>query len=156
MSAQSMRSAVRLKGNLRSRPGKMTRMADQTPHRAPALDQSTELAFERTRVAYERTMMSWIRTATSLITFGFSIYKFFQLEAPARALHNRLIGSRQFAYVLVSLGLISLLLATLEYRRNIRRLGAQYSSNQPSLAVLLAAFISLLGILALIAMIFRQ
>jgi uncharacterized membrane protein YidH (DUF202 family) len=25
-------------------------------------------------------MMSWIRTATSLITFGFSIYKFFQLE----------------------------------------------------------------------------
>jgi putative membrane protein len=133
----------------------MTRMADQT-HRAPALDQSTELAFERTRAAYERTMMSWIRTATSLITFGFSIYKFFQLEAPARALQHRLVGARQFAFVLVSLGLISLLLATIEYRRDIRALRARYAKNQPSLAVLLAAFISLLGILAIIAMVFRQ
>jgi uncharacterized membrane protein YidH (DUF202 family) len=25
-------------------------------------------------------MMAWIRTATALITFGFTIYKFFQLE----------------------------------------------------------------------------
>ena len=131
-------------------------MADQTPRRAQALDRSTELAFERTRAAYERTMMSWIRTATSLITFGFSVYKFFQLEAPASARHNRLIGPRQFALVLVSLGLISLLLATVEHRRNIRALDAQYSSNQPSLAIMLAALISLLGILALFAMIFRQ
>jgi putative membrane protein len=137
-------------------PGKMTRMIDQTLHRAPALDRSTELAFERTRAAYERTMMSWTRTATSLITFGFSVYKFFQLEVPAGAMQNRLIGPRQFAIVLVSLGLISLLLATVEQRRNLRALGPQHSGNQRSLAVLLAAFISLLGILALIAVIFRQ
>jgi uncharacterized membrane protein YidH (DUF202 family) len=53
---------------------------------APRLDTATTLAFERTRIAYERTMMAWIRTATSLITFGFAVYKFFQLElqtAPA-------------------------------------------------------------------------
>jgi putative membrane protein len=131
-------------------------MADQTPHHAPALDRSTELAFERTRAAYERTMMSWIRTATSLITFGFSVYKFFQLEAPSGVRHNRLIGPRQFAFALVGLGLLSLLLATVEYRRNLRALGAQYSSNQSSLAVMLAALISLLGILALFALIFRQ
>jgi putative membrane protein len=101
-------------------------------------------------------MMSWIRTATSLITFGFSIYKFFQIEAPAHELQHRLVGPRQFAFLLVSLGLISLLLATIEYRRDIRALRAQYASTQPSLAVLLAAFISLLGIVALIAMGFRQ
>ena len=58
-------------------------MAEQTPRSAPALDDSTRLAFERTRNSYENTMMSWIRTATSLITFGFSIYKFFQIEAPS-------------------------------------------------------------------------
>jgi uncharacterized membrane protein YidH (DUF202 family) len=28
-------------------------------------------------------MMAWIRRATSLITFGFGIYKFFQLEVPS-------------------------------------------------------------------------
>lgn len=25
-------------------------------------------------------LMSWIRTATTLITFGFTLYKFFQIE----------------------------------------------------------------------------
>jgi len=32
-----------------------------------------------------RTMMAWIRTATSLITFGFSVYKFFQIELKSAA-----------------------------------------------------------------------
>ena len=113
--------------------------AEHTPHRAPPIDASTELALARTRAAYERTMMAWIRAATSPITFGFSVYKFFQLEAPGRKLNNRLIGPRQFALVLVSRGQMSLLLATLEHRRNIRVLGVQCSENRHLLAALLAA-----------------
>jgi hypothetical protein len=42
------------------------------------LSTSTKLAIERTRLAHERTLMAWVRTATSLISFGFSVYKFFQ------------------------------------------------------------------------------
>jgi putative membrane protein len=44
---------------------------------------ATRLAVDRTRLAYERTLMAWIRTAISLITFGFTIYKFFQIEGAA-------------------------------------------------------------------------
>ena len=131
-------------------------MAEQTAQSAPALDVSTRLAFDRTRVAYERTMMAWIRTATSLITFGFSIYKFFQIEAPPPGRPNRLIGPRGFAFALVSIGLLSLILATLEHRQNIRTLGARYAGQLRSLAVLVAGLISILGVLALIAIIFRQ
>jgi putative membrane protein len=131
-------------------------MVEHTAQSAPALDNSTRLAFDRTRVAYERTMMAWIRTATSLITFGFSIYKFFQIEGPARGQQNRLIGPRGFAFTLVSIGLFSLVFATLEHRQNIRTLGAQYGGKQRSLAVLVAGLISILGILALFAIIFRQ
>jgi len=120
------------------------------------MDPSTELAFARTRAAYERTMMSWIRTATSLITFGFSIYKFFQLEAPPARRADHLIGARGFAVMLVSIGLVSLVLATIEQRRNIRALGTGYSGSHRSLALLLAALISLLGIAALATMMFRQ
>jgi putative membrane protein len=130
-------------------------MTEPTLPGTPTLDISTTLAFERTRAAYERTMMSWIRTAMSLITFGFSIYKFFQMEVPERAEH-RLIGPREFSLMLVSLGLVSLLLATLEYRQSIRVLGAQYSDQRRSMAVIVAALLSVLGIVALIAMIFRQ
>ena len=131
-------------------------MAELTPQSAPALDVSTRLAVERTRAAYERTMMAWIRTATSLITFGFTIYKFFQIEAPPPGRPNRLIGPRGFAIILVSIGLFSLILATLEHRQDIRTLGAQYASKRRSLAVLVAALISLLGILALVVIAFRQ
>jgi Domain of unknown function (DUF202) len=44
------------------------------------LPNATQLAVERTHLAYERTLMAWVRTATSLISFGFTIYKFFQWE----------------------------------------------------------------------------
>jgi putative membrane protein len=131
-------------------------MAEQTTRDAPALDVSTKLAYARTRAAYERTMMSWIRTATSLITFGFSVYKFFQFEKPTNGSQNRLIGPRGFALTLVSIGMFSLVLATLEHRQNIRTLGEQSGGNTRSLAVVMAALISVLGILALVVMIFRQ
>ena len=52
--------------------------------------------------------------------------------------------------------MFSLILATLEYRQNIRTLGAQYAGKRRSLAVMVAALISMLGILALAAIIFRQ
>ena len=128
----------------------------QTEHSALALDTSTRLSFERTRVAYERTMMAWIRTATSLITFGFAVYKFFQIETHSSRAGNYLVGPREFALTLVIIGLLSLLLATIEHRHNLRTLGAQYESNQRSLAALPAVLISVLGIVALIVMIFRQ
>jgi len=131
-------------------------MAEQTTPSAPALDIATRLAFERTRAAYERTMMSWIRTAASLITFGFSVYKFFQFEKPPSGSGQHLIGPREFALTLVSVGLVSLVLATLEFRQNIRVLGAQYGGSPRSLSVVMAGVISFLGILALIVMIFRQ
>jgi hypothetical protein len=51
---------------------------------------------------------------------------------------------------------MSLLLATIEHRQNIRALRAEYAGKQRSLAVLLAALISFLGILALLAMILTQ
>jgi putative membrane protein len=129
-------------------------MEEQTLPATAPVDLSTQLAINRTRAAYERTMMSWIRTATSLITFGFTIYKFFQIEVPPR--RDYLIGPREFAIALVSIGLLSLLLAALENRENIRALGPEHAPRRRSLAGIVAALISLLGVIAFVAMIFRQ
>ena len=131
-------------------------MADPTGQSTPKLDLSTTLAFDRTLVAYERTMLGWIRTATSLITFGFTIYKFFQIEKGGGGPQNSLIGSREFAFAMVLIGLASLVLATVEYQHNMRLLRAQYPGRPRSLALVVAALIAVLGILALIGMIFRQ
>jgi putative membrane protein len=130
-------------------------MAEQTQHGAPALDLSTKLAFERTWVAYERTMLAWVRTATSLITFGFSVFKFFEILRQESGPKNQLFGARQFGLLLVGIGLASLALATVEYRQNIRMLGEQSQGRPRSLAVIVAALISILGILALSVMLIR-
>lgn len=131
-------------------------MADQVQPVRPEPDRSTILAIARTRAAYERTMMAWIRTATSLITFGFTIYKFFQLEALGRKQRQYLIGPRQFALILVVIGLISLVVATVEYRQNIRTLMVEGAEKRRSLAVIVAALISGLGVIAVLLIIFRQ
>lgn len=39
---------------------------------------SNQMAADRVWMAHERTLMAWIRTATSMISFGFTIYKFFE------------------------------------------------------------------------------
>ena len=101
-------------------------------------------------------MLAWVRTATSLITFGFSVYKFFQIVRTDGEQKAHLIGARQFGILLVSIGLASLALATVEYRQNIRRLGAEYQARPRSLAVIVAALISLLGVIAMILIVFRQ
>ena len=120
---------------------------------APTPNTSTILAFERTRVAYERTLMAWVRTGTSLITFGFSVFKFFQLEAAANVGGQLQIGSRGFGLALIVIGLMSLLVGTIEHGRDLRWLGAQYPGMPRSFSGLIALVISLLGLAALIAVV---
>jgi putative membrane protein len=119
---------------------------------------STELAMDRTLLAHDRTLMAWVRTAISLISFGFAIYKFFQylrehegLEADGRAL-----GPRRFAMLMISIGLVSLLLATIQQLQLRKKLKRMYPQAGFPLATIMAALISLLGILALIAVVLRQ
>jgi putative membrane protein len=131
-------------------------MANQTEARSPGLDTATTLAFERTRIAYERTMMAWIRTAASLITFGFSVYKFFQIETSEKNLGSSGIGTREFALVLIGLGLLSLLLGTVEHGRDLRMLRGQYPGMPRSMSGVIAILIAGLGLFALGAVILRD
>jgi hypothetical protein len=48
-------------------------------------------------------MMAWVRTATSMISFGFTIHKFFQFrEQGGAAPLARLLGPGEFGGVLVA------------------------------------------------------
>jgi len=120
-----------------------------------ALDTATRLAIERTRVAYERTMMAWVRTATSLIAFGFSVYKFFQLEVSAKLAGHVPEGSREFALALIGVGLLSLLLGTMEHGRDLRALRAQYPDMPRSMSGVIAIVMAVLGIGAMLAVVLR-
>jgi putative membrane protein len=125
---------------------------------AANLPDATELALDRTHLAYERTLMAWVRTAVSLISFGFTIYKFFQYmreHQPGEPV-GRLFGPREFALVMIATGIVALMLAALQNWQSRRRLKERYHEVPYSLANMMAALISLLGILALMAVIFGQ
>ncbi len=123
-----------------------------------ALDTSTKFSLKRTRLSYERTLMSWIRTAISLISFGFTIYKFFDYirEQGGGKPGERLLGPRLFAGVMICIGLVSLLFATLQHWRSLKALREEYGDVPYSEALLLAVLISAMGILAFLAVVFRQ
>jgi putative membrane protein len=124
----------------------------------PPLPDATQLAVDRTRLAFERTMMAWVRTATSLITFGFTVHKFFQFEESAGEIPRRIIGPREFAMMMISIGIFSLVLATFQHRQNMKILRVHYRGMHIplSLAALVGGFIALLGVVALIAVILRR
>lgn len=123
----------------------------------PRIDASLALAVDRTRLAHERTLMAWIRTAASLISFGFTIYKFFQFEvdkAPSLAV-DRLIGPAEFSLTMIGVGVIALLLATIQHSRDMRVMRATYGHAHRSEAQIVAVLVSVLGLVAMAAVLFR-
>ena len=121
----------------------------------PAPDTGTRLAVERTRLAYERTMMAWVRTAASLISFGFTIYKFFQLELKSAPTADRLMGPRGFALTMIATGLVALILAGLQHHHSLGSMKQTYGTQPRSVAGPVAALIALLGLFALAAVFSR-
>ncbi len=139
---------------LRSLLGTSVAVPDQS--KAP-MDVSTKLSYERTFLAHERTLMAWVRTSSSLITFGFSIYKFFEME---RGLGKefaaaQVVGPRDFSMILIIIGVVALLLATVQHRRQVKMLKMEYEKIPVSTAGVVAGLISVMGLLAILAVIFR-
>ena len=128
---------------------------DLAVSRTGLADKRTRLAVTRTVVALDRTLMAWVRTSLSLISFGFTIYKFFEYLRQAMKVEDssRVLGPRGVALILIALGVGSLAIATLEYRTEFRKLQEEYKEYGPfhrSLAQATAAVISGLGILGFV------
>jgi putative membrane protein len=124
-----------------------------TPRVAP---DSTHLAMDRTWLAHERTLMAWVRTATSMISFGFTIYKFFQFEAGRGApIARGIISPREFALIMVSIGLVALVMATVAHHKEIRGLAEELDGRR-SRAQIVAALVSIFGLLVLFSAIFHD
>jgi len=115
-------------------------------------DTSSRLAIERTWLAHERTMMAWVRTGTSMISFGFTIYKFFDLQPFQRAPKTSVfIGPREFALIMIGTGVMGVLLATLQHRRAMKTLAIEHGFRSHSVAGVAAGIVSVMGLGAFIA-----
>ena len=117
-----------------------------------------DLGYERTRLAADRTLMAWIRTSISLISFGFTIYKFFMYlrESGVVAQQLPMHGPRNLGLALVLIGTVLLGVATVEHILYQRMLSRQLNQKFPlSTALLAALLITVLGLLAMVNLLFN-
>lgn len=148
---------------------------DESPSSAKRFEvrvtSDSHFAWMRTRMALERTLMAWVRTSVGLIGFGFTIVQFFQrlrdmegVAAPLRPQAPRYLG-----LALIAAGVMTLLIATAQYRAIVRYLwstdykvlagmGSQSSQSlgwqMPLMAVAVAVI--LIGIFAFASVVFRM
>ena len=126
----------------------------------------TGMSFQRTRMGADRTLMAVIRTSLSLIGFGFTIFQVFQKLYEAKIL-QRAQAPGNFGLALVLLGITMLVLGIvyhgrfmLELRRERQQMKADglihgESRFPVSLTLLVAVLLLLIGLLAIVSMVFR-
>lgn len=111
-------------------------------------EERTDLAIKRTVIAAERTLMAWVRTSISMISFGFTIYKFFEYLIEAQnQVPKRLIGPQQLALFLISIGTLMLVAAIIHHMKFIKSLETPKVSGW-SLVVIVAILTVLIGLWA--------
>jgi putative membrane protein len=114
-------------------------------------DKRTKLALERTIIAEERTLMAWIRTSLSLIGFGFTIFKFFQYLGGIVVFgHVRTQAPRNLGMTLILLGTLALIVAAWQHRTFLNQLEVNESRHLWSLSFIVAIFVILIGVIALV------
>ena len=124
----------------------------------------TGLAFQRTRMAADSTLMGVIRTSLSLISFGFTIYQFFNKLKESGVLKG-VASSRNFGVSLVLLG-IGMLVVGIVYHvmfmLGLRRMRADMKAEAllhadsgfpASLVLIVAVILLLIGVAAAFSMI---
>ncbi len=127
----------------------------------------TGMSFQRTRMSAERTLMSVIRTSLSLIGFGFTIFQFFGHLREAHVQTGSAHAPHNFGMALVVLGVVMLIVGIwyhIQYMLGLRderqrltreRLIHGESAYPVSLTLIVAVLLLLIGLLAILSMVFR-
>ncbi|MEX2166193.1 MAG: DUF202 domain-containing protein [Methyloceanibacter sp.] len=126
----------------------------------------TGMSFQRTRMSADRTLMSVIRTSLALISFGFTIFQVFQkLRDQAVITHDA--AASNFGITLVLLGIAMLILGIiyqLQFMHGLRQERDQMMKEglihgqsvfPPSLTLITALALLLIGIFAMVSMVFH-
>ena len=116
---------------------------------------NTDLAFERTVLAENRTLMAWIRTAISMISFGFTIYKFFE-EASKGVVTHKLFSPRKVGMIMIVLALLALAWGLIEHRAVMNKLKKSYPAIEQSKSAWLAILVLVFGLALFLGALFRQ
>lgn len=126
----------------------------------------TGMSFQRTRMSADRTLMSVIRTSLSLISFGFTIFQVFE-KMREQDVITHAAAARNFGVTLVLLGIIMLvggIIYHVQFMLHLREVRAEMTTSElihgeskfpPSLTLITAVILLLIGIFAIVSMVFQ-
>jgi putative membrane protein len=144
----------------------ITRQSDADQISVELSSRRTGMSFQRTRMSADRTLMSVMRTSLSLIGFGFTIFQFFQRLRDAGTITHA-GAPRNFGITLVLLGIMMLIggivyhlqfmLGLREERKAMAAAGLIHAESKfpPSLTLITAVLLLLIGIAAIVSMVFQ-
>jgi inner membrane protein YidH len=137
-----------------------TRMSEHrtglSEHRTDLSETRTDLSFQRTALSYERTLMSWVRTAVSMISFGFTIYKFFEEFQKSNNPEKSLVSPRLLGMIMIGFGFLGLLFAQIQHHIAYKKLKQEYPEIQRSLSSVLSILVLIFGLFLFLVAVFRQ
>ncbi len=101
-----------------------------------------EIGFERVRLALERLQLAWLRTAITFVALGFTAYRYYlsRVEDGKEQLLSYLNGSG-IGKFLIFVGLLGLLQATLQHRKNCAKLKIHYPTMPYSISLVQSYFV---------------
>jgi putative membrane protein len=126
----------------------------------------TGMSFQRTRMSADRTLMSVIRTSLALISFGFTIFQVFE-KLRDQSVITHAGSARNFGVTLVALGILMLsggIIYHLQFMTHLREQrdemigeGLVHGQSQfpVSLTLITAIILLLIGVFAIVSMMFR-
>jgi len=144
----------------------VTRKSDPDNISVELSSRRTGMSFQRTRMSADRTLMSVIRTSLSLIGFGFTIFQFFEKLKESGTLAHA-AAPRNFGVTLVALGILMLIggiVYHLQFMLHLRQQRQEMiadglvhgqSKFPPSLTLMTAVILLLIGIVAIVSMLFQ-
>ncbi len=101
--------------------------------------------------------MAWIRTSISMIGFGFALAKLFQSLASSNVLIRGPAGkvwtAEGVGMLLISLGTFALIVAVFDHRRQLKQLQSAGLGLRFSLTTAVASVLTILGVMALVALV---
>jgi putative membrane protein len=116
---------------------------------------TNELARERNKAAADRTLMAWIRTSIAMIGFGFGIGKLSGAleKTSAKPIADPIHSAQIFGEAFITLGVLSLLAAVVQYWRTLNRISIDqfvYTQSR-ALPMITAILLLVIGLFAFIA-----
>jgi uncharacterized membrane protein YidH (DUF202 family) len=143
-----------------------THRTDLSEGRTEMSMRRTGMSFQRTRLSADRTLMSIMRTSLSLISFGFTIFQFFE-KMKDQTFITHAAAPRNFGVTLVLLGILMLIIGIayhvqfmLGLRSERKAMVAEgllhgESKFPPSMVLIVAIILLVIGFFAIVSMVFQ-